>query len=96
MKTARKIQWIFVCLLLTAVICIGCRSMEIGLKEAFGSPKRDQLVHEVTKARDAQNEAKEQFASALEQFTSVLNIDGGDLEQKYKTLNDEYEKSRNP
>lgn len=72
----------------------GCRSMEIGLKEKLGIPKRDQMVKEVTRARDAQNQAKEQFASALEQFTTVLNVDGGDLEKKYKTLNREYEQSK--
>lgn len=94
MKTAKKIQLVFVLLLSGAVVCVGCRSMEIGLKEALGNPKREQVVSEVTKARDAQNEAKEQFASALEQFSTVLQFDGGDLEQKYKTLNGEYEKSK--
>jgi len=77
-----------------AFAILGCRSMEIGLKEKLGIPKRDQMVKEVTRARDAQNQAKEQFASALEQFTTVLNVDGGDLEKKYKTLNREYEQSK--
>lgn len=94
MKTATKIKLFCVLLLLAAMICLGCRSMEIGIKEAFGVPKREQLVDEVTEARDAQNEAKEQFTSALEQFSTVLNYNGGQLEEKYKILNDEYEKSK--
>ncbi len=46
--------------------------------EKFGIPKRDQMVSEVTRARNAQNQAKEQFTSALEQFSRVLNVDGGE------------------
>jgi PAS domain-containing protein len=95
MKTKKQVMMSLVWLALgAALVCLGCRSMEIGLKEKFGIPKRDQMVKEVTKARDAQNEAKEQFSSALEQFTAVLNVDGGDLEKKYKTLNAEYEESK--
>lgn len=75
-----------------SLFLFGCRSMEIGLKEKFGVPKRSQMVTEAVKARDAQNEAKEQVASALEQFGTELRIEGGDLEKKYKTLRREYEK----
>ena len=45
------------------------------------------------KARDAQQEAKEQFKSALDRFTTVLNFKGGELQEKYDTLNTEYEQS---
>lgn len=93
-KSVRSFLWMFLLAAGGVGLCLGCRGMEIGLKEAFGIPKRDQLVDEVTEARDAQNEAKEQFASALEQFSTVLNYDGGDLEEKYKILNEEYEKSK--
>ncbi len=85
---------VFVSAAAAALFCAGCRSMEIGLKESLGIPKREQMVSEVTKARDAQNEAKEQFSSALEQFSAVLSYEGGDLESQYKSLNAEYEKSR--
>ncbi len=73
---------------------LGCRTLEIGLKEKLGIPKRSQMVREVTRARDAQHEAKEQFSSAHEELSSVLKLQGGDKEQKYKTLSSEYEKSR--
>jgi hypothetical protein len=61
--------------------------------EKVGIPKRDVMVSRVEKARDTQEETKEQFKSALEQFTAATNFDGGDLEATYKRLNDSYEAS---
>jgi hypothetical protein len=61
--------------------------------EKMGYHKRDLMVSDVEKARDAQQEAKEQFKSALDRFTTVLNIKGGELQDKYDTLNAEYERS---
>ena len=61
--------------------------------EKIGIPKRDIMVHRVEKARDTQEETKEQFKSALEQFTAVTNFKGGDLESVYNKLNTEYEAS---
>ncbi|MBX3628857.1 MAG: DUF2959 domain-containing protein [Nitrosomonas sp.] len=51
------------------------------------------MVHRVEKARDTQEETKEQFKSALAQFTAVTNFRGGDLEAVYTKLNDAYEGS---
>jgi len=59
----------------------------------MGIPKRDVMVHRVEKARDTQEETKEQFKSALDQFTAVANFKGGDLEANYNKLNSEYEAS---
>jgi len=61
--------------------------------EKMGYHKRDLMVSDVEKARDAQQEAKEQFKSALDRFTTVLNVKGGELQEKYDTLNAEYERS---
>ena len=72
----------------------GCQKVYYGTMEKFGVHKRDILVDNVAEARDAQNEAKEQFASALEEFSAVVNFQGGKLEDKYKTLNAEYEQSK--
>lgn len=72
----------------------GCQSAYYKTMETFGVHKRDILVDNVKEARDAQNEAKEQFASALEEFSSVVNFQGGELEKKYKTLNAEYERCK--
>jgi hypothetical protein len=71
----------------------GCQSAYYKTMEAFGYQKRDLLVDRVEDARDAQEEAKQQFASALEEFSSVVNFQGGALEEKYKKISGEQEKS---
>ncbi len=70
-----------------------CTTMYLEGLEKIGIPKRDVMVSRVEKARDTQEETKEQFKSALEQFTAATNFSGGDLEATYKRLNDEYEAS---
>lgn len=69
-----------------------CSTATIAAKEAFGYAKREQLVDRVEDARDAQGQAKQQFASALEQFLSVTGAGGSastkDLEAKYAKLKD--------
>ena len=77
-----------VLLMLTA-----CTTMYLEGLEKVGIPKRDVMVYRVEKARDTQQETKEQFKSALEQFTAATNFQGGDLEATYKKLNDAYEAS---
>ncbi|MFT5843331.1 MAG: hypothetical protein ACI80L_002125 [Pseudohongiellaceae bacterium] len=61
--------------------------------EQFGVHKRDILVGRVEEALNSQEAAKEQFSSALEQFTTLLNFDGGDLQVAYDSLNGELEES---
>lgn len=61
--------------------------------EKLGYEKREILSDRVENARESQQEAKEQFSSALERYKSVINVDGGDLEDKYDTLSAEYETS---
>ncbi len=70
-----------------------CSSMYYSGLESVGIPKRELMVHRVEKARDTQEETKEQFKSALEQFTVTTNFSGGDLEAVYNKLNGEYEDS---
>lgn len=71
----------------------GCSSAYYKTMEGLGIEKRDILVDRVEDARDAQGSASEQFASALDQFRSTVNFDGGNLEETYDRLNDEYENS---
>lgn len=71
----------------------GCQSLYYGTMEKLGYHKRDLMVSGVQQARDAQQAAKEQFKSALERFTTVLNVKGGELQEKYDVLNAEYEES---
>jgi predicted nucleic acid-binding Zn-ribbon protein len=81
-------------LLLVFLISVtGCSSLYYSGLEKIGIPKRDVMVHRVEKARDTQQETKQQFKSALEQFTAVANFKGGNLESTYNQLNSEYEAS---
>jgi len=70
-----------------------CSSAYYKTMEGFGVEKRDILIDRVEDARDAQDDASEQFASALDQFRATVNFDGGDLEDVYDRLNAEYESS---
>ena len=82
-------------LLAGAVIAGGCattRKIYYNAWESMGYAKRERLVDNVKAAREEQVQAKQQFASALEQFKSVVNFQGGSLEAVYNKLNKEYER----
>lgn len=79
--------------ILALALLLGCSSAYYKTMESFGVEKRDILVDRVEEARDAQDSASEQFASALEQFRATVAFDGGDLEQIYDRLDAEYEDS---
>lgn len=81
--------------IVTAVITVlvGCattREMYYDAWEGMGYAKRERLVDNVKEARDEQAQAKKEFANALEQFKSVVNFQGGDLEAMYNKLNKAY------
>lgn len=80
-------------LLLMALIFTGCESAYYGAMEKVGVHKRDILVDRIDEVRDAQVDVKEQFTSALDRFTHEIDFDGGDLEDTYELVSDEYEKS---
>jgi hypothetical protein len=71
----------------------GCKGTYYSAMEKLGYHKRDLLVNRVQDARDAQEQAKAQFQSALDQFTAVVGFEGGELEKTYKRLNTEFERS---
>ncbi len=71
----------------------GCQAAYYDTMEKLGYHKRDLMVSDVKKARDAQQDAKEQFKSALDRFTKTLNVQGGELQDKYDVLNEEYQQS---
>ena len=81
-------------ILMGLFLSLGCQSVYYDAMEKMGYHKRDLMVSDVEKARDAQQAAKEQFKSALDRFTTVLNVEGGALQEKYDTLNTEYEQSQ--
>ena len=83
----------YLVLLLVIATLSACSTVYYKGLEKIGIPKREVMVYRVEKARDTQEETKQQFKSALEQFTAVTNFNGGNLEATYNKLNAEYEAS---
>ena len=76
-----------------AVLLLGCQTAYYGAMEKLGIEKRDILVDRVEDARGAQQDAKQQFEDALEQFIAVTDFQGGELETQYRKLKAEFEAS---
>ena len=79
-------------LLLPAFSCQTTRTAYYNAWEKMGYAKRERLVDNVKAARDEQQSAKQQFSSALDEFKSVVNFSGGDLEALYNKLDKEYKR----
>jgi DNA-directed RNA polymerase subunit F len=75
------------------LLLAGCSSAYYGAMEKIGVAKRDILADRVDKTREAQADAKQQFADALQHFQAVAKTDGGDLQKKYDELNKEFQRS---
>jgi len=80
-------------ILLSCLALAACQSAYYGTMEKLGVHKRDILVDRVEKARDSQDEAKEQFASALDRFRHVVGTPDTPLSEKYDTLKEELDRS---
>lgn len=76
-----------------SLLLAGCSTAYYSTMEKLGYEKRDILVDRVEDSREAQEEAREQFESALDQFIAVTNFKGGDLEKVYRRLKSEYDDS---
>lgn len=70
-----------------------CDTAYLATMEKMGYAKRDILSSRVKSARDAQEDAKKEIQSALDQFGKVVAYQGGDLEATYKKLNSELQNS---
>ncbi|HDZ08074.1 DUF2959 domain-containing protein [Pseudohongiella sp.] len=70
-----------------------CQTAYYSAMERFGIEKRDILVDRVEEAQDAQEDGQAQFVNALEQFRSVIDFDGGELETVYNRLDSEFQRS---
>lgn len=95
MQAARAIHCVEKALLFTTLTFLlpGCQTAYYGAMEKLGIEKRDILVDRVADARKTQQDAKEQFEDALEQFIAVTNFHGGELEDQYRNLKAELEDS---
>ncbi|MFT5692033.1 MAG: septation ring formation regulator EzrA [Oceanicoccus sp.] len=72
---------------------VSCQSTYFSALESVGIHKREILIDRIEDAQEAQVDGQEQFKNALERFKSVVNFDGGELEENYTLLNDEFEQS---
>lgn len=80
-------------LLVTVVAMLtACSGTYYSALEKVGIEKRDILVDRIDDTQEAQEDAKEQFVSALERYRSVINVQGGELEEVYDQLNSEFKR----
>jgi len=89
----KRFAWQVATILGMLVALAGCKSTYYSAMEKFGYHKRDILVDRVQDAQTAQEQAKKQCLTALEQFTAVVGYEGGELETTYKRLKSEFERS---
>lgn len=74
-----------------ALLLSGCETAYYSAMEQVGVHKREILVDRVDEAAEAQEDAKEEFQSALKLFTSVVHVAPSDLQDTYESLNDAFE-----
>lgn len=80
-------------LIVSLIMLSGCQSAYYAAWEKLGVEKRDILVDRVEDAKESQEDAQQQFTSALDEFSQLINFDGGELEDRYHQLKDQYEAS---
>ncbi len=71
----------------------GCQSAYYGAMEKVGIHKREILVDRVEEAKQSQQDAKQEFSSALEQFQALVGVADEDLQSQYERLNSAFEDS---
>ena len=77
---------------LPLVLCLtACQSAYYSAMEKVGVHKRDILSDRVEEAQQSQQDAQQQFKSALEQFSTLIKFDGGDLQRVYEATDSEYQ-----
>jgi hypothetical protein len=77
-------------ILLCLLLC-GCSSLYYSSMKKLGREKRYILVSRIQDGKKAQDQAAQQFKTALEAFQEVTKFDGGDLEKIHKKLNKQLE-----
>lgn len=60
-------------------------------RESLGQHKRDLVVLRVEEASSSLQETKIHFLDALERFKSVVNVESGSLEDKYRLLKQQFD-----
>ena len=97
MKEFMTLNFVF----LTLILAMGCqnpitkaaRKVEYSAYEMVGIQKRDLLKTRVDDARDEQKEAGQEFENALQRLKTLTGFKGGDLEDKYDSLNSSFNRA---
>ncbi len=84
MKTNRCV------LLAAAMMLAGCSQTYYGTMETFGKHKRQLIIDQVLRVREAQSDISNKFTMSLEQFQVSSTLRGALLEEKYKELQNLY------
>ncbi|MEZ8195413.1 DUF2959 domain-containing protein [Vibrio cortegadensis] len=80
-------------ILLSVFTLSGCQSAYYSAMEQVGYHKRDIMVDRVEDAKESQQDAQQEFTSALEALSALTKFDGGELEAIYNKINDKYQDS---
>ncbi len=78
-------------LLLTTIFFSGCSSVYYAGMEKIGVHKRDIMVSRVESVKESQQDAQEEFSSALERFGDLVHIEDSELKSAYESYNDQYQ-----
>ena len=91
----KKQTLLSVSMLVVTLTLTGCQSAYYSAMEKVGVHKRDILIDRVEETKDSQQESQDEFKSALERLTTLIDFNGGELQDTYNQLNDDYESSLN-
>lgn len=80
--------------ILVLLTLAGCQTAYYSAMEKIGIDKRDILVDWVETVRDSQKDTQEEFQTAYQRLVTLTNFDGGDFEDVYDQLNDDYQNSK--
>jgi hypothetical protein len=94
-RAAGSLRWLARLLLITALASApgACSTAYYAALEQVGIEKREVFSHRIENAREAQTDARDQFAAALVTYRNVVDFDGGEIEAAYEQLDAEFERT---
>ena len=90
----RTTSWVWVAAGLAVAASVGCTTAYYSAWEMLGQEKRDLLRSNVSAVQEEQQEAADQFESALDRLRELTAVDAGELEDVYDDLNGDYEEAK--
>jgi hypothetical protein len=76
------------------LVLSGCQSAYYSAMESMGVHKRDILIDRVEQAKQSQQQSQQEFKTAYEHLSNLIDFDGGDFQSVYDQLNDDYQVSK--